>query len=129
MTPTPNGTLVVDVLGLRSRKGHLLAAVYATPDGFPHDPGGALRHLSEIIDDDQMEVCFDGLPPGRYAVTVLHDEDDDGELSTNLLGIPTDGLGMSNFSTLAFRRPGFEAASFDFMGGEVHIPVRIHYMS
>ncbi|MCB9523591.1 MAG: DUF2141 domain-containing protein [Myxococcales bacterium] len=129
MIPSPNGTIVVDVVGLRSRRGHVLAAVYASAEGFPHDPGGAVRRLTEIIDDDEVEVYFEDLPPGRYAVTVLHDEDDDGELSTNVLGIPTDGLGMSNFSTLAFRRPGFDAASFDFEGGEIHIPVRIHYMS
>ncbi|MCA9546250.1 MAG: DUF2141 domain-containing protein, partial [Myxococcales bacterium] len=101
MIPSPNGTIVVDVVGLRSRRGHVLAAVYASAEGFPHDPGGAVRRLTEIIDDDEVEVYFEDLPPGRYAVTVLHDEDDDGELSTNVLGIPTDGLGMSNFSTLA----------------------------
>ncbi len=129
MHTTPAGTLVVDVTGLRSLKGHVLAAVYASAMGFPHDPTLALRRQVEVIDQDHVEVFFDGLPPGRYAVTVLHDEDDDGELSTNILGIPTDGLGMSNFSTLAFRRPGFDAACFDFTGGEAHVPVHMHYMS
>jgi len=33
---------------------------------------------------------------GKYAVSVFHDENSNGKLDTNFLGIPREGVGASN---------------------------------
>ncbi len=42
-----------------------------------------------------MRVNFAGIAPGRYAVTAQHDEDGDGKLKTNFIGMPKEGVGIS----------------------------------
>ncbi len=43
-----------------------------------------------------ITVSFNALMPGDYAIRYYHDENGDGELQTNLLGIPLEGFGCSN---------------------------------
>jgi len=47
-----------------------------------------------------------------YAVSVFHDENYNGKLDTNLLGIPREGVGASNDARGNFRPPKFGAAAF-----------------
>ena len=53
------------------------------------------------------------LAPGRYALSAFHDENDNGELDTNLMGIPSEGYGFGNDASAAFGPPSFEAAAVD----------------
>lgn len=68
---------------------------------------------------------FSGLPAGRYAVQVLHDENGNGKLDANFLGMPTEGYGFSN-NPRVLRKPTFEEAGFDLAdaGGEMTIQLR-----
>ena len=36
------------------------------------------------------------MPVGSYAASIQHDEDGDGKLKTNFIGIPKEGVGISN---------------------------------
>jgi uncharacterized protein (DUF2141 family) len=123
------GNLIVEIRGLRSRRGRVLVALFDRGAGFPLDLDLAHRSERAYIDDEaSLEVVFYDIAPGKYAVAVLHDEDDDGRLSTDIFGIPTDGLGVSNFHASGYRRSGFEAAAFTFTGGELPVNVQMKYM-
>ena len=62
---------------------------------------------------------FAGLAPGDYAVAAFHDEDRDGDLDTNLLGIPTEGLRLLQRSARGtFGPPDFDAAAFTVKAGD-----------
>jgi uncharacterized protein (DUF2141 family) len=45
---------------------------------------------------------------GEYSVAVIHDENNNGKLDTNIFGIPTEAYGFSNNI-----RPKFRAANWD----------------
>ncbi len=66
------------------------------------------------VTGDTIELTLHGLPDGTYAVRLFHDENNNGELDTNLLGIPREGYGFSNNS--GERGP----ASFDDAAVAVH---------
>ena len=51
------------------------------------------------------------LPPGRYAAIVIHDEDDNGRLDTNPMGVPGEGYGVSNDARGFLSAPSFEPAA------------------
>ena len=71
-----------------------------------------------------FSVTFTGLAPGRYAVNGFHDTDGDGELDTNLLGIPTEGYGFGNGAAGSFGPPDFTAASIAVEGkASVELPI------
>ena len=90
-------SLTISVSGIRNTNGALLACVFKDKAGFPtcQKSKTAIRQRLKI-GGSAMVVRFVGLPPGAYAVTVQHDEDGDGKLKTNFIGIPKEGVGISN---------------------------------
>lgn len=119
-------SLVVRVGGLRNDVGVLGCDLYAGKDGFP-DRGG-FRTATAAIHDGRASCVFAGLAPGTYAVTVIHDEDEDGDVRVNFLGIPLEGYGFSNNRAHAFRAPTWEESSFRLDAGEEKvIDVAIRY--
>ena len=110
--------LVVRIEGLRSADGDIRVAVHRRAAGvdFPDSAGtvkAAMRPAGET-----GALVFAGLPPGDYAIAAFHDEDRDGDLNTNLLGMPTEGYGFSNDARGMFGPPGFDAAAFTIQAGD-----------
>lgn len=110
--------LTVRIEGVRSADGDIRVALHRRADGvdFPDSAGivkAAMRPAAKGGD-----FLLAGLPPGDYAVAAFHDEDRDGDLNTNLLGMPTEGYGFSNEARGIFGPPGFDAAAFTIKADE-----------
>ena len=56
-------------------------------------------------------VVFSNLEPGRYAAIAFHDENGNGKLDKNFLGIPTEPYGFSNNVQGFLGPPTFDAAA------------------
>jgi uncharacterized protein (DUF2141 family) len=99
---------------VRGADGKVMVALHAPRDGvsFP-DFAGAVAAQWRMAEPGTLRFAFPGLKPGRYAVAVYHDENDNGELDTNLLGIPTEGYGFSNDATGFAGPPDFDAAAVE----------------
>ena len=106
--------LTVEVRGIRSGDGQLYVAVHApeTRDTFPSGTG-AVATLQQTAHAGTLRFVVRDLSPGPYAVNAFHDENDNGELDTNLFGIPSEGFGFANDPDASFGPPGFEAAAVD----------------
>lgn len=61
---------------------------------------------------DSAHFTFKDLPAGDYAVLLTHDENDNGKLDTNLVGMPVEGYGFSN-NPQVMRKPTFDEARFN----------------
>lgn len=106
--------LAIDVHGVRSGDGRVYLAVHgpATKETFPS--GEALvEGLRAPAQAGTMRFVVQDLAPGRYALSAFHDENDNGVLDTNLLGIPSEGYGFGNDASATFGPPRFEAAAVD----------------
>ncbi|MEM6841516.1 MAG: DUF2141 domain-containing protein [Bacteroidota bacterium] len=103
-----NQNLTIQVTGLASSEGQVRIAVYNSAKEFTKTPFQA----KEIkIDGKQMvEVTF-SLPEGTYAIAAYHDENENGKLDTNLVGIPKENYGFSNNARGSLGPPSFEDAS------------------
>jgi uncharacterized protein (DUF2141 family) len=64
------------------------------------------------IDGTQAACVFEGLAPGAYAVAVVHDENGNGRLDKNFVGIPSEGYGVSNNRTYAMASPKWDESRF-----------------
>jgi uncharacterized protein (DUF2141 family) len=75
---------------------------------------------------NRSAVCrFDGIKPGVYAISAFHDENDNGKLDTNLIGIPTEDWCTSRNARGTLGPPSFEDAKFSFRGGLVTLSARM----
>ena len=127
--PSPQGSLIhVDVMGLRNNKGQVLCALYASAKGFPKDPQKAIHRLTSSISDKKASCEFSLIEPGDYAVSVFHDENSNGKVDTNFLGIPREGVGASNDARGHMGPPKFDAAHFQFSGGGLNLKITINYL-
>lgn len=58
----------------------------------------------------EITVAFDNLESGDYAVSVIHDKNENGELDSNFIGIPNEPYGFSNNAMGSFGPPSFDKA-------------------
>lgn len=79
------------------------------------------------IKDTQARCDFADIPPGKYALAVIHDENMNGKLDANRLGIPTEGYGFSNDAAALLSAPSFRAASFAYDGRSVALTITLNY--
>jgi uncharacterized protein (DUF2141 family) len=90
-------SLEVNVSGIANTRGNLIACLWTEKSGFPtcQKSKSAVKQTLKIT-GASMKVKFSGIAPGTYAVSVQHDEDANGKLKTNFIGMPKEGVGISN---------------------------------
>lgn len=116
---------IVLVQGVRSSKGQVACALFASADGFPSKQDKA--HVGQVVEAKagSIEFEFEGVPHGQYAISVLHDENNNGRLDTNILGMPREGYGVSGNAYRRFGPPRYPDALIDLgPGAAVVIPMR-----
>ena len=110
-TAASGAPIAVTVKDLRNRKGVLIFGVFETADGFPNDEKKSVYW--EVRDADAEDRTFVArLPPGRYAASVLHDENRSGEMDRGFGGLPLEGYGVTNNPKPKMRAATFKEATF-----------------
>ncbi|GFO57237.1 hypothetical protein GMSM_42440 [Geomonas sp. Red276] len=118
----------MQILDIRNSKGTVACALFESPAGFPTDYLRSAVNIMVIkIRKSQARCDFEDLPPGKYALAVVHDENMNGKLDTTLLGIPKEGYGFSNDAKGVIGAPSFSAASFPYDGRDLELTIRLHY--
>lgn len=120
--------LAVTVSALRSDEGHVRLLLFAGGTGFPDEPARAVRRVALPIKGRTARIVFDELPPGEYAISVIHDENDNEALDTGLFGIPSEGFGASNNPKVRRGPPRFSEAAFRVEADGVAVQmIRVRY--
>jgi uncharacterized protein (DUF2141 family) len=118
-------TLKVEIAGLRSSEGVVLVSLFKDGKGYPDEPEKAFKKSKISITDNKASIDFANLPPGEYAIVVLHDENNNLKMDKNL-GIPKEGYGFSNNVMGLMGPPSFSKASFKHEGKQV-VAIRMRY--
>jgi len=121
-------TLTVKVENLRNSKGVVQFALYNKDNSIPDEDYKKYYRLEKAkIVNGKSEITFKSLPQGKYAVNILHDENNNGKIDKGLL-LPKEGIGFSNYQSIGLKnRPNFSKASFE-LNTDKTISVRIIYM-
>jgi len=100
----------------------MVVAVYDKAENFLSEES-LMKLYMPVLQPGQMRIPVSTLPSGTYALAIYHDEDDDGKLDKNWLGIPREPIGFSNDARGRMGPPKFEDAAF-FLGRE-HQSIKI----
>lgn len=114
--------LVVKVENIKKEKGRMMFAVYNHHDKFLKD---ALTHGKAEIHGTTAYITFEGLEEGIYAVSIFQDENDNGKLDTNFIGIPSEPYAFSNDAKGMFGPPDFKDCQFELKKGEREIVITL----
>lgn len=104
---TQAADLTVAVEGVKSANGQVLVAVYDSAATFLRQP---VRVAAAEARPGAVMLAIAGLPAGDYAVSVFMDENGNGKLDKNPVGMPVEPYGFSNDATGRFGPPRFEDA-------------------
>lgn len=65
---------------------------------------------------------------GAYAFVILHDENKNGKADTNWIGLPKEGVAVSNNAKGSFGPPDYEDAKFKPGREEVIQHIKMNYL-
>jgi uncharacterized protein (DUF2141 family) len=116
----------VKVHNLKNNKGVVLLRLYKSKKGFPGKPEFACKVTSGAISGNMSNLEFNNIPSGTYAISMIHDENNNGEMDKNWLGIPKEGVGASNNSG-KFGPPKFKSSSFEVLESTVTLNIKPIY--
>ena len=92
-------------------EGQILIAVYNSGDTFLVQKE-AFKVYAEDVKEKTMSFTFNDFPKGEYSIALFHDEDSNGKMKRNFLGIPSEDYGFSNITSMLFSRPSYEDTRF-----------------
>jgi len=122
---TKAAELTIAVSGVESSSGRLYIGIHRAGRGikFPNDKGMVAGIWRPAV-KGSFTIQITGFPPGRYAVNGFHDQNGNGKLDTNALGVPTEGYGFGNGADASFGPPRFEAASVNVIDkARIQLPI------
>ncbi|MFP4599655.1 MAG: DUF2141 domain-containing protein [Persicimonas sp.] len=121
------GTLVVEVDGFRNSEGRARAGLFRSDDGFPLDVDEVDTKVEAPIEGKKARLKFTDVPHGTYSVVVYHDEDADGSLDKNWVGMPKEGAGIYKPVTSRLPPPDFEDCKFRFDKAKLEVNISLNY--
>ena len=108
--------LTVNISGLSSNKGTLMVGIYNKKEHFLNKQ---FKGDLAKIENKKSVVVFKNLPKGEYAVSFIHDENDNKKMDTNFIGIPKEDYGCSNNATGFMGPPKYDDAKFQLSENKV----------
>jgi uncharacterized protein (DUF2141 family) len=121
-TAQSTSSVTVNVNGLRSQKGNIVVCLWRQQDqDFPICSGqAAFRQLAIKPTNSTITATFQDIPPGDYAVSAFLDENENGKIDRNFMGMPREPIAFSNMSPpeqgQGRQRPSFEKSKFAVNG-------------
>jgi uncharacterized protein (DUF2141 family) len=122
------GSLKVVVHNIKSKTGQIGFYLFNSEDGFPGHTEKAILSGFVKISGNTVEYTFPIESKGTYAVYVFHDEDNNKKLNANFIGMPKEGIGVSNNAKGHFGPPKYNDAKINFNKPEQTVTIFLTYL-
>jgi uncharacterized protein (DUF2141 family) len=117
------GTLELSIENVTEAKGTLFIGVYrVAPEDTASKEGTAWMKKSiggrkvEVKEAGTVVTKFNELPDGEYAISMYWDQNGNGQMDKNMVGIPTEPYAFSNNAKGTFGPPTWDKAMFKIAG-------------
>lgn len=102
--------LVLQVDQITKTKGVMMIALYNSAESYKSDKN-VFKGQKVAVAKNTLTINFGDVPAGDYAIKLYQDENENGVIDKNTIGIPTEGYGFSNNGG-AMGQPSFDEAKF-----------------
>ncbi|WP_163411539.1 DUF2141 domain-containing protein [Flavobacterium ajazii] len=118
----------VKISGIRSEKGQIILNVFKNSEDYEQEKVfKKLIFEKKTVDNGSMKINFN-IEPGIYGITLIDDENKNGELNKNLIGIPKEGFGFSDFFMEKMKKPVFDDFKVTIKNPNNKITIKVKYM-
>jgi len=104
-------TLTVVIENIEAAEGHLMVRVLQGEEEFKAERE-AVTAIKQRAIVGAITFAISNLPAGEYGLQVMHDQNDNGKLDSNFIGIPTEPWAFSNNATGKMGPPSWEDVKF-----------------
>jgi len=123
-SPSPaTDTLTVTLNNIQGSEGKIVVQLYDSADSFMNTP---VHTVTAVPDSATASVTFSDLAYGTYAIIVLHDTNDNGEMDMRPNGMPDEGYAFSSGAG-AMGPPNFSSAKFAFASNKRSHTIKMIY--
>lgn len=124
----PSTKIAVDVNNFESDKGSCIVCLYDNAKAFA-GKGAPVACTTVGINHKTATAVFEGVPEGAYAVSVIHDANNNQKFDTNFLGIPKEGYGASGNKLPFAAAPKFEDNKFAVTANHISsVNIKLRYI-
>jgi len=118
-------SIEIKVTDIKSQKGLIRIGLFTNEKDYLKN-----TTIGKVVkpEGNEVTVVFENLEPGDYALSVVHDENENGKLDSNALGIPKEGFAFGNNAIGKFGPPTFEKAKMKVEGKNVTWLISMKYM-
>lgn len=120
-------SLEIKIDNIKNDNGNIIVGLYDKDNHFPKNASdGKIVKASK----DGVTVVFQNIKPGSYAISAIHDENENKDLDQTTLGIPTEGFGFSNNAMGVIGPPSFKKALIEVPPGskDTTVSIEMKYM-
>ncbi|HEY5826471.1 MAG TPA: DUF2141 domain-containing protein [Cyclobacteriaceae bacterium] len=120
--------VVLKITEVKSTKGKIIIILFKDHETFEEER--AFRRIAfskDSLKNGAIELRFT-IEPGIYGITLLDDEDSNGVMNKNFIGIPKEGFGFSNYYLTKMRLPHFDEFKTKINAGENTVVIRLKYI-
>ena len=116
------------VSGFNNTNGQLAIAIFNNSNSFASE-SETYMDSTLTVTDDEMTILIEDINPGTYAISIFHDENENGELDVNWIGMPQEGFGFSNNPSIGFSAPTYDECNFTIEENQtLGVPIEIIHL-
>jgi uncharacterized protein (DUF2141 family) len=119
------GRIEVTIKNIKDQRGSIRVGLFNNEGDFLKK---AVDGKIVKVSGTEAKAVFENVKHGEYAVSVIHDENDNGELDTNGIGIPKEGFAFGNNAMGMFGPPSFDKAKITVNNQTVTQVIELKYM-
>jgi len=119
----------VTIKDIKTPNGQILMGIYKDDISFDKElPYKKVQAFKTKISNGILLVEVK-LEPGKYGISLMDDENFNGKMDYNFIGIPEEGFGFSNYYHSGLTKPKLKSFSFEVIENKnTKVEVRMKYM-
>jgi len=119
--------VTVTITGLKADKGQILISVFNSEQGFEDEKAVSTTPFTKTKTVNGVLTVSLTLKPGTYGLTIIDDENGNKKLDKNMIGIPKEGIGFSNFYLSGMSKPKLSEFQFEVKTAPVTVQSKLRY--
>lgn len=117
----------IKITGIRSARGKIMLNVFKDSESYDKElPYKKLTFDKKALVNGTLTIKCE-LEPGTYGITMIDDENDNGKIDKNLIRMPKEGFGFSNFFMEKLKKPTFDDFKVDLKAHH-QVEIKVKYM-
>jgi uncharacterized protein (DUF2141 family) len=113
---------------IRNNKGSLRLGIFKTQEEFESEQPFKRISIPKTELNNNSLTALINLPDGTYGISVLDDENNNAKMDYNMVRMPKEGFGFSNYYHTGFSKPKLNQFVFTVIKGSIQIHCKMRYI-